>query len=125
MRGSQVGSLSLLCGHLLPPALKRIGGVLGVQNVVPPAEAAGVVANELFVVEVVVIRTGPERQEVVKTPGKFIATVRVDGLEQTQDNPDVHGENVQFTGESAPNDWAADGSETENHDLDGGGVFGS
>lgn len=125
MRGTPVGSLSLLCGRLLPPALERIGGVLCVQNVVPPAEAAGIVANELLVVEVVVIRTGPERQEVVKTPGEFIATVRVDGLEQTQDNPDVHGENVQVTGEGAPDDWAADGSETEDHDLDRGGIFGS
>lgn len=119
MQDVQVGSLGLLSRHLaLPATLQRIRSVLSVQNVVPPPEAAGEVTNELLVVEIMVIRTGPERQEVVETPGEFVATVRVDGLEQAQDNPNVHGENVQVTSDSTPDDGAADGSETKDHNLD-------
>ena len=124
MQDIQVGSLGLLGRHLaLPATLQRIRSVLSVQNVVPPPEAAGDVTNELLVVEIMVIRTGPERQEVVETPGELVATVRVDGLEQAQDNPNVHGENVQITSDSTPDDGAADGSETQNHNLDRRCVF--
>lgn len=41
-----------------------------------------------------VLGTGPERQEMVQTPGELVARVGVDCLEQTEHNPDVHGEDV-------------------------------
>lgn len=108
---------------VLPSALEHLRGVLGVEDVVPPAEAARVVANELLVVQVMVVGTGPEGQEVVETPGEFVATVGVDGLEQTQHDPDVHGENVQISGEGAPDDGGSHRTEAENHDLNGRSVF--
>lgn len=124
MQDIQIDSLGLLGRHLaLAATLQRIRSVLSVQNVVPPPEAAGEVTNELLVVEIMVIRTGPERQEVVETPGELIATVRVDGLEQAQNNPNVHGENVQVTSDSTPGDGAANASETQNHNLDRRCVF--
>lgn len=124
MQDIQVGSLGLLGWHLtLPATLRRIRSVLSVQNVVPPTEAAGEVTNELLVVEIMVIGTGPERQEVVETPGELIAAVRVDSLEQAQDNPNVHGENVQVTSDGTPDDGTADGSEAQNHNLNRRCVF--
>lgn len=53
-------------GHLLlPTPLDRLWVALGIKNVVPPPERAGVVPNELLVVGIVVVGTSPERQEVV------------------------------------------------------------
>lgn len=109
---------------LLPAGLARSLAGLGVQEVVPPAEAGGVVANELLVVHIVVVGAGPDGQEVSQTPGEVVARVGVDGLEQTQDDPHVHGEQVEVTGEGDPEDWAADGADGEEHDLNRGGVLG-
>lgn len=66
--GSSFAPLRLLLhgGELLFPApLGRLRASLGVKNIVPPPEAARVVADEELVVHVVVLGTGPERQEVV------------------------------------------------------------
>lgn len=70
------------------------------------------------------ISTSPERQEMVEAPRKFIATVGIDGLEQTQHNPDIHSENMQVAGESTPENRAADGPEAENHHLNRRSIFG-
>ena len=70
------------------------------------------------------ISTSPERQEMVKTPRKFVATVGIDSLEQAQHNPNIHSEDMQVTGESTPEDWAADGPEAQNHHFNGGSIFG-
>lgn len=112
-------SLSFLGDSLvLPPSLESVRGVLGIQEIVPPAEAARVVADELLMVEIMVISPGPEREEVVETPGKLITTVRIDGLEQAQHNPDVHGEDVQVAGEGTPKNRTSHRTEAKNHDLD-------
>lgn len=71
------------------------------------------------------VGTGPEREEMVETPGEFVTTVSIDGLEQTQHNPNVHGENVQVTSKSAPEDRATDCTETQNHNFDWRRVFSS
>lgn len=54
--------------RLLLLALLRLAGAarFGVHDIVPPPETAGVVAQELLVVHIVMIRAGPERQEVVQ-----------------------------------------------------------
>jgi hypothetical protein len=59
----------------------------------------------------------------VERPGELVAGVRVDGLENTQDDPDVHGQDVQVFGDGAPENWRADGAEAENHYFDGRCVF--
>lgn len=117
-------SLSLFGRCLvLSATLQGIGGVLGVKEIVPPAEAARVITNKLLVMEVVVISPRPEGQEVVQTPGEFIATVGINGLEQAEDDPDVHGQDVQVASERTPDDGATDGSETQDHDFDRRRVF--
>ena len=118
--------MSLLStGLVFSAALQSIGGVLSVEKVVPPAEAAGVVSDEFLMVKIVVVGTGPERQEVVKTPGEFVTTVGINGLEQTQDNPNVHGEDVKVSGESAPEDGATDGTKAQEHHFNRRRVLGS
>lgn len=118
------GLLSLFGGCLVVPAtLQGIRGVLGVKKQVPPAEAARVVANEFLVMEVVVISTSPEGKEVVQTPGELVAAVGINGLEQAQDNPDVHGQDVQVPSERTPRNGAPHGSEAQDHDLDRRRVF--
>lgn len=118
--------MSLLStGLVFSAALQSIGGVLSVEEVVPPAEAAGVVSDELLMVKIVVVGTGPERQEVVKTPREFVTAVGINGLEQTQDNPNVHGEDVKVSGESTPEDGATDGTKAQEHHFNRRRVFGS
>lgn len=71
-----------------------------------------------------VLGAGPEGQEVAQTPWEIIAGVRVDGLEETQDNPHVHGEQVQVTGKGDPEDGAAYGSNGQQHNFNWRGVLG-
>lgn len=119
-------SLSFLCVHLFhSSALQGIRSVFGVKEIVPPAEATCVVPDEFLMVEVVMVSASPDRQEMVKTPRKFVATVGIDSLEQAQDNPGVHGENMQVTSDSTPEDRAADGPEAENHHFNRGSIFSS
>ena len=75
-------------------------------------------------VHIVMIGSSPERQEMVQAPRELVAAVRIDGLEETEDDPEVHGQDVEVLGEGAPEDRGADGSESEDHDFDRGGVFG-
>jgi hypothetical protein len=58
-----------------------------------------------------VVRAGPEGQEVAKRPGEVVARVGVDGLEETEGDPDVE-------------EWAGDGSLGEDEDLERVGVLG-
>ena len=72
-----------------------------------------------------VLGASPEGKEVMQAPGELVATVRIDSLEQTDDDPGVHGQDVEILGDGAPNDGASDGTKTENHDFDGRGVLSS
>lgn len=65
-----------------------------------------------------VICASPEWEEVVEAPGEFVTAVGIDGLEEAQHDPNVHGEDVQVTSEGTPKNRAANGSESENHDFD-------
>lgn len=70
------------------------------------------------------IGASPERQEMMQGPGELKAGMRVDGLEQAEHDPDVHGQDVQVLGDGAPEDGGADRAEAEQHDLDRAGVLG-
>ena len=76
-------------------------------------------------VNVVVLGAGPEGQEVVQTPWELVTAVCVDGLGQTEDDPNVHGQNVEILGDGAEDNGDTDGAETQDHDFDGRGVFSS
>jgi hypothetical protein len=108
----------------LPPVLGSLSTSLGVETEVPPPEAAGVVSDELLVVHIVVLGASPERKEVVQAPRELVAAVRINGLEYTDGDPGVHGENVEVLGDGTPEDGAADGSEAQDHDFNGRGVLG-
>ena len=69
-------------GLVFSSTLQRIWGVFSIKDIIPPPEAAGIIANELLMVEIVVIGTSPEGKEMVKTPWKFVTTVSINGLEQ-------------------------------------------
>ena len=45
--------------------------------------------------EVVVVRTRPEGQDVLQRPGEVVPRMRVDGLEEPECDPDVHRDNVE------------------------------
>jgi hypothetical protein len=110
---------------LLASRLGSLSTGLGAKDKVPPPEAARVVADELLVVNVVVLGTGPEGKEMVQRPGELVTAVRVDGLEETKHNPCVHCQDVKILGDGAPDDGAADGAETQDHDLNGRSVLSS
>ena len=97
---------------------------LGVEAVIPPAEAGGIVANEALVVHVVVVGTSPERQDVAQAEGEIVAGVGIDGLEETEDDPDIHGGEMEVLGEGDPENRGSYGTDTEKHDLNRGGVLG-
>lgn len=50
--------------------------------------------------------------------------MRVDGLEETEDDPNVDGDDVQVAAEGAVEDGACNRAGTENHDLSGVRVLG-
>lgn len=108
---------------LVSAAPAGLKGSLGIQDLVPPAEARGVVANELLVMEVVVVSTGPEREDAPQAPGKIVSAVSVDGLEETSDDPGVHGEEMEIVREVHPESRGSDGAEAEDHGFDGRRVF--
>ena len=47
----------------------------------------------------------------------------INGLEETQDDPDVHGDEVQVTSDRDPENRRADDANTQQHNLDRGGVL--
>lgn len=118
-----LGLLRLLCKLSLASRLGRLRSSLRVKDEIPPAERASIVSNEALVVDIVVLGAGPEGQEVVQRPGELVAGVCIDGLEETADDPEVHGEDVQVTGDGAPCDGSENGTGTEDHDFDGRGVL--
>lgn len=102
--------LSVLLHSLLPVRL-TLGASLSVQDEVPPSETRGVRANEEMVVFVVMVGTGPERQEVVQGPRELVPRVGVHSLEQSQANPKRDGEQMQVSGEVAPDNGDTDSAQ--------------
>lgn len=101
------------------------GGSLSAEDVVPVSEGRAVVADKVLVVIVVVISTGPEREKVVQRPGELVTRVRVDSLEESQDDPSDDGDEVDIAKEVRPEKWRADSAETGDGNLDRVGVFSS
>jgi len=112
----------LLFLRLLQLLLLLLQGFCGASDIsahgrIPPSEGARVVAQELFVVHIVVICACPERQEMMQRPREFVARMRVNGLEQSSDNPQVHGNNMEILGEGAERNWNADTAKRKDHGL--------
>ena len=83
-----------------------------------------------------VLGAGPEGNPVLKRPGEVctvhieligregakerghtVTAVRIDGLEETKRDPDVHRENVEVAAEGAVEERAGDRTGTEDKDL--------
>ena len=75
--------------------------------------------------KVVVVSAGPEGEKVAERPGKVVARVRVDGLEETEGDPKVDGENVQVLAEEAVKEGARDRALRKDKDLERVRVLGS
>ena len=76
-------------------------------------------------VKVVVISTGPEGEYVLEGPRKIVSAVSIDGLEETENDPDVHGKDVEVSGAKDVNNRTSDRSCAENKDLGRMSVLGS
>lgn len=74
-------------------------------------------------VNVVVLSSRPNWEEVVKRPWELVSRVRINSLKQTKSDPEVHSKDVKVTRDSAPNNWACNGSSSQNHDFDWRGVL--
>lgn len=72
---------------------------------------------------IVMVCSSPEWQEMVQAPWELVAAVRVDGLEQSEYDPDVHSEDVQVFRDGAPEDGNADSTKGEDHRFDRGSIF--
>lgn len=75
--------------------------------------------------QVVVIRASPDRQEVAQAPWKVVAAVGVNGLEQTENDPAVHSDQMEITGDSQKQNGRAHDTHTQKHCLNWRGIFGS
>lgn len=65
---------------LVAASLVCFGTGFGVHKVVPPAEARGIVADKLLVVNIMVLGASPDGKNVAQAPGEVKAAVGVDGL---------------------------------------------
>lgn len=75
--------------------------------------------------DIVVLGSRPKGEEVMQTPREFVAAMRINGLEESEDDPQIHCQNVQIFGDSAVEDRRTNSAETENHNLDWRGIFSS
>lgn len=75
-------------------------------------------------VHVVVIGTGPEGQDVAQAPGEVVAAVGIDGLEETKDDPDIHGDEMKVTGDGEQNNRRTNDTHAEEHSLNRRSVLG-
>ena len=122
------GLFNLLAFLYELPLTSLLGGFgtgLGVHDIIPPSEAARIVANKSLVVSIVMISTGPEGEEVVQAPWELVTAVGIDGLEETEDNPEIHCQDMELASNQNPDDWSKDRAKTEYHDFNGRCVLSS
>lgn len=110
---------------LLAALLVSLRESLGVKELVPPAEAGGIVANELLMVKVMVVGASPEGEELAQAPREVVAAVRVDGLEEAQNDPQIHGQQMEVAKKGHPDNRRSDNAETQKHNLDWRSILGS
>jgi len=68
----------------------------------------------------VVIGTGPEGEDVLERPGEIVPAVSIDGLEETEDDPYVHGEDVEVASANDVEDRTSDRSGTKDENFSWG-----
>ena len=61
----------------------------------------------------------------MRRDARTITAVRIDGLEETEGDPDVHGEDVQVTAECAVEEGTRECASSEDEDLSGMRVLSS
>ena len=98
--------------------------VVGPHDVVAPTEGGREVVHKSHVVEIVVISTGPEGKDVLERPREIVSAVSINSLEETEDDPDVHGEDVEVAGAKDVEDRTSDRPSTEDEDFSWMGVLG-
>jgi hypothetical protein len=108
----------------LPPLLHRLRPTLRIQQIIPPPKTTRIIPNKPFMMHIMMIRARPKRQEMMQAPRKLIAAMRVNCLEQSTHDPEIHSQDMQIASYRAPEDRRADGSQAEHHHFDRGGVFG-
>lgn len=69
--------------------------------------------------------TRPEGKDMLEGPREIISRVSIDGLEQSESDPNVHGEDVEVLSEEAVEKRASEGSGSKDEDFSGVGVFSS
>lgn len=75
-------------------------------------------------VEIVVVGTGPEGEEVSKRPREVVARMSVDCLPKTKSDPNVDGEDVKVIPEYSVQEWSRDRSLREDQNFKRMGIFG-
>lgn len=70
------------------------------------------------------IGPGPERQPVPQAPREVVTRMSIDGLEKSEDDPDVDRDDVKVRSDEAVEEGTADGAHTEDEDFEGVSVFG-
>ena len=93
------------------------------EHVVPPTETCRVATQDRCVVEIVVVGSSPEGENVTERPGEVVARVRVDCLEQPEADPDVDGEDVEVRSSETVEERSGDGPQREDQDFEGMGVL--
>ena len=99
--------------------------VVGPHDVVAPTEGGGEIIHESHVMEVVVIGTGPEGEDVLERPREIVSAVSVNGLEETEGDPDVHSEDVKVSGAKDVDHWTSERPSTEDDDFSWMGILSS
>jgi len=59
----------------------------------------------------------------VQAPREIVAAVRIDSLEETGRDPEVHGQDVEVLSYQAPDDGDDNGTSTKDHGLNWRGIF--
>lgn len=61
----------------------------------------------------------PKGNDVLEGPGEVVTAVRIDGLEETEGDPHIHGEDVEVSGEIAIKKGAENGACTQDGNFCG------
>ncbi len=125
VHSTSLNLLSLLSHLPLPPLLGSFGPRFGIHHVVPPSETARIIANELFMMNVMKVGTAPKREELVQTPRQVVPAMGIDSLKQSEGDPYVYGKDMKVTRDGTPEDWRSNGWNSKKHDLDGRSIFSS
>ena len=70
-----------------------------------------------------VICTSPEGKDMLERPREVVSAMSIDGLEETKDNPDVHGEDVEVASANDVENRTSDRSGAEDEDFGWMGVL--